>query len=570
MKCIFRILMVTAGLFFIQLAQAGDLIVSRSSLEDKGGTLTINDVVRGEFQPVGPTLSKGISDSAHWVQLNVRRPAKGNEVVLLIRQPFLNEIRLYESDAGDPSDWKTRVTGNHYVFSERERGRHTFSFVVSVTKPETTFYLRLKTRSASILTVEALEPDEAERLDDQFDLLEAVFVTAMLLLLIWAIQSYFLDRLRVVGVFAIHQAMYALFGIAVTGYLAPWLPVESPQLIELSSAIPYCGVSFTTLLFCRELFKSYEPPPILMRGLNLLLLVFPVQLAAMALGHIPLAVVINLVLIRVSWCYFVVMTFNLRQEQSPSRRLLQVIFLAITLVFTAFWLSGAYGRQVLIVNGMVIGGLFAMILNARTRRLLLEAQQSAMNLAMTQKNLELERSLKERAEEQAHTDYLTGLFNRRHFFDLAERELARSVRFERPYTLITIDIDYFKSINDTWGHSVGDIVLQKISWLIRDTLRNVDIFGRIGGEEFAAVIVETDGGQAIDVAQRLCSTVANTQIVPQEGVSVQVTISIGLTEMRGRIISFHGLLDEADQVLYQAKQAGRNRVMASDPAPVDA
>lgn len=573
MKCFFRLLLLIACFILVPHAKAGDLIVSRAVLEDVSGTLTIADAASREFQPIGTSLFKGLTDSVHWMRLRVRAPANGNEVVLFIRQPFLNEIRLFEAEAGDSAGWKTRVTGNHYAFSERERGRHTLGFVVNVARPETTFYLRLKTKSTSQLTVLALEPSEAERLDDQFDLLEVLFVTAMLLLLSWAIQSYFLDRLRVVGLFAIHQAVYTLFGIVVTGYLAPWLPVDYPQLVELAFAIPYCGVAFTTLLFCRELFKPYEPPPILMRGLNLLLLLFPLQLVAMALGYIPLAVIVNLVLIRVSWWYFVFMTFFLRKEQSPNRRLLQVFFLTITLAFSAFWFSSSslndtgnslFGRQVLIANGLIIGGLFAMILNARSRRLLQEVQQSAMNLLLAQKTLEIERTLKEKAEEQAHTDYLTGVFNRRHFFELAERELARSARYQSPFAVMMIDIDYFKSINDTWGHSVGDLVLQQVSQLIRDTLRSVDIFGRIGGEEFAAVIVETDGDSAVEIAQRLCSTVADARIVPQEGVCVQVTLSIGVSAMNGRNLSFENLLGEADQALYRAKQVGRNRAMASE------
>jgi len=393
-------------------------------------------------------------------------------------------------------------------------------------------------------------------------------------LLLWAIHSYLPDQLPVVGLFAVHQAVYTLFGTAITGYLAPWIPVGFPQLADLSTAIPYCGVSFTTLLFCRELFKSYLPPPLLMRGLNLFLLVFPLQLAAMALGHTPFAVIVNAVLIKVTWWYFVIMVFALRREYLPSRRLLQVFFVTITLVFTLFWfvdhssLTGTknnlYGRQILIVNGLIIGGLFAMIVNARSRRLLQEAQQSALELFMTQKTLELERTLKEKAEAEARTDYLTELFNRRHFIELAEHEPARALRYQRPLSLLMIDIDNFKAINDTWGHGIGDAVLQKVAHMIRNALRDVDIVGRMGGEEFAAMLIETDLEQALLVAQRLCTTVADAIIVSHDGVPLQVTISLGLADLKGRDITFESLLNEADMALYTAKQSGRNRVVSSD------
>lgn len=371
-------------------ASAGDLIVSRAVLEDKTGTLSIADVTGLEFKPVGLTLSRGFTDSVHWLRLRIQAPAKGSQVVLFIRQPFLNEIRLYEPDTSNQSGWKTRVTGNHYPYRERERARSTLGFVVNITAPETTCYLRLKTETVSQLTVEALEPAEAAHKDDQFDLLAVFFTTAMLLLLIWAVHSYVLDRLPVVGLFAVYQAMYTLYGVAITGYLAPFLPQDLPLLADLFTPIPYCGATFATLLFCRELFKPYQPPAAMVRVLDLFLLAFPLQLAAIALGHVTFAVIVNVVLVRVTWWYLVIMTFALRKEYTPSRRVLQVFFIIITLVFTLFWLStrssstglqnNLYGRQMLIANGLIIGGLFAMILNARSRRLLLEAQQSAMEL----------------------------------------------------------------------------------------------------------------------------------------------------------------------------------------------
>lgn len=574
MKHFFAVLSLLFGLHSIDPPVfAEDLVVSRAVLEDRAGTLTIADAARSTFKPVGPTLSRGFTNSAYWLRLRVRAPAKGSEVELFIRQPYLNEIRLYEADAGHPSSWKTRVTGNHYAYSERDRARSSLGFVVNVTSPEATYYLRVKTRSTLQISVEALHPEEAEHKSHQFDLLEVFFVTSMLLLLLWAMHSYLLDRLPVVGLFAIHQAVYTLYGIAITGYLAPLLPAGFPQLADLSIAVPYCAVSFTTLLFCRTLFTPYQPPPLLMRGINLLLLLFPLQLAAMAFGYTTFAITLNAVLIRVSWWYFVVMTFTLRKEHSPSRRLLQLFFVTITLIFTLFWLSGYssqlgpinnMGRQILIANGLIIGGLFAMILNSRLRSLQQEAQQSALDLLVAQKTLELERTLKEKAEIQARTDYLTGLHNRRHFIEQAEHELARALRYHRPLSLLMIDIDRFKTINDTWGHSTGDAVLRKVSLLIRNALREVDIMGRMGGEEFAAVLVEIDVEHAMQVAQRLCTTVAETSIVLQEGESMQVTISLGLTGLKGRDITFDSLLKEADLALYRAKQSGRNRVVCNN------
>jgi signal transduction histidine kinase/CheY-like chemotaxis protein len=387
-RCFIVILPLFIGLVFAPLVAADDLIISRAALEDATGTLTIADVTGHEFTPSGTTLKTGFKDSVHWLRLRVKAPAKGSEVVLFIRQPWLNEIRLYEADAGTPQGWKTRVTGTNYPYKERDRATSSLGFVVHITGPEATYYLRLNSYPPSPLTVAALEPGEAERLDHRVDLLEVLLVTPMLLLLLWALHCYYLDRLPILGLFAIYQAAYTLYGITISGYLAPFVPAGVPKLTAWIGAVSYCGVSFTTVLFCRALFKPYEPPLLLMRGLNLLLLAFPLQLAAMALGYTAIALITNGLLFRIIWPYFVIIAFTLRREQLPSRRVLQIFFTATTLILYLFWIfssgqasaTSTIGRQILIANGLIIGGFFALILNARSRRLVLEAQQSAIEL----------------------------------------------------------------------------------------------------------------------------------------------------------------------------------------------
>jgi diguanylate cyclase (GGDEF)-like protein len=155
------------------------------------------------------------------------------------------------------------------------------------------------------------------------------------------------------------------------------------------------------------------------------------------------------------------------------------------------------------------------------------------------------------------------LFNRRHFFELAQRELDRSIRYRQPFTLLMIDIDHFKQINDTWGHGFGDEVLRAIGWVLRDTLRSVDIFGRTGGEEFAAVIVESSEAEAAEIAHRVRAAVEANPLTAPDGTTIQATVSIGITHLRGRMVGFDRVMNEADQAMYAAKKTGRNRVMVN-------
>ncbi|MDD5334763.1 MAG: diguanylate cyclase [Rhodoferax sp.] len=160
----------------------------------------------------------------------------------------------------------------------------------------------------------------------------------------------------------------------------------------------------------------------------------------------------------------------------------------------------------------------------------------------------------------AQTDFLTNLANRRHFMALAEQDLSRTLRYGGPLSVLMLDIDHFKNINDTYGHKVGDLVLQTFGGLVRHTLRGVDAVGRVGGEEFAVVLPQTDGEHALEVAERLCRLTADTEVALDQGRPLHFTVSIGMTTLAGASNNIDTLLSQADQALYEAKHSGRNRV----------
>ncbi|MCR4428236.1 MAG: sensor domain-containing diguanylate cyclase [Caldiserica bacterium] len=162
--------------------------------------------------------------------------------------------------------------------------------------------------------------------------------------------------------------------------------------------------------------------------------------------------------------------------------------------------------------------------------------------------------LYERTREMAITDYLTGLFNRRHFLELAQREVFRDERFGHPLCLAMIDIDHFKEYNDRYGHLSGDQALKDLAWKMKANCRKIDILARFGGEEFVILMPETDLQGGLTLASRL------REIVQME---LPITVSIGVASMeKGGSLSLEELLKRADLALYQAKEGGRNRVVA--------
>ena len=172
---------------------------------------------------------------------------------------------------------------------------------------------------------------------------------------------------------------------------------------------------------------------------------------------------------------------------------------------------------------------------------------------------EVERKL----ERLARTDDLTGLTNRRHFLEQAEAELARSIRYDRPISILMVDADLFKGINDLHGHAVGDTTLRKLADVFRETLRAVDLVGRLGGEEFAILLPETDHDMAIEVAERLRTAVADSKVPLTRGLPLQFTVSIGVSSLISKHDNLEVLISLADTALYAAKNSGRNKVCSS-------
>jgi diguanylate cyclase (GGDEF)-like protein len=163
-------------------------------------------------------------------------------------------------------------------------------------------------------------------------------------------------------------------------------------------------------------------------------------------------------------------------------------------------------------------------------------------------------------QQLAMTDPLTGLYNRRHFFELAKREVSRALRMNVPLSLLMLDVDYFKKVNDTFGHGVGDSVLCTIADMCSNRLRAVDLLGRYGGDEFIFVLPETDAEGARVVGNDLLKTIEQASIENDER-EVHVTISIGISTLSSSVQNLERLLVLADEALYEAKEAGRNRVM---------
>ncbi len=161
-------------------------------------------------------------------------------------------------------------------------------------------------------------------------------------------------------------------------------------------------------------------------------------------------------------------------------------------------------------------------------------------------------------ENLAFTDQLTGLYNRRMFLEIAEKKLNEAKRYQEPLSIIMLDIDLFKRINDTYGHDIGDLALKFLANILRKNVRASDIVARWGGEEFVILLPKTSLEQAYRVAEKIRKIVEFSTVELPDGVKLKFTVSLGVSSFRGQE-DLEELLKEADVALYEAKRRGRNR-----------
>jgi len=224
----------------------------------------------------------------------------------------------------------------------------------------------------------------------------------------------------------------------------------------------------------------------------------------------------------------------------------------------------------------------SMVNQLQENRRQLQEKQDALTRLNEELRAEIERRKQTEAalrqseasyRQLAISDPLTGVYNRRHFFQRAQEELLRAGRYRHPLALVIFDLDYFKKVNDTFGHTAGDRVLQTVADLVSSSIRAGDLFARYGGEEFILLLPETGLEAGVETAERLRRIIAATPVSHPPD-RIQITISAGVAALPAPSkplswppTTLDQLINQADQALYEAKSGGRNRVQACQPLP---
>jgi diguanylate cyclase (GGDEF)-like protein/PAS domain S-box-containing protein len=199
------------------------------------------------------------------------------------------------------------------------------------------------------------------------------------------------------------------------------------------------------------------------------------------------------------------------------------------------------------------------IMNSNQKRKFSESEKNLMKMFAQQAAIAVENAkLFEEKQKQARMDMTTGLYNRRGLYELGDREVDRSARYERPLAVVFVDVDFFKQANDRYGHHVGDRVLTELADRLKENLRSIDILGRYGGDEFVYLLPETSADGALEVCERIRKIVEGSPFTPND-LTIKITISQGVAILNGMDQDLKSLIQSADAAAYQSKDAGRNR-----------
>lgn len=523
-------------------------------LEDRDGSLTIVDMDNPEIARrfLGNEQripSFGYTKSVYWAKLRLENNSQQRQWLLNVDQPPMDKIDLYIPDM--PGQWEHRSSGDAYPFAWREVRNPDYSFRLELGPNETkTVILRFETEGAMMFPVRIATPVQHAEQQKATDLLMGAFFGILIVMSVYntilAVSFRSREYVYYVGINVTAALLYSsLNGIAYQ-YLWP----EAVWWNNRAIVFFICLAHIAALLFTRSFLKldSYYP-----------------NIYRLFSGFIVLEIV-NIALLfadystglRMAACMVVLIDLTIVGvgAASLSRGFMPARF------FMAGWGVFMAGSVLTLLADAGILPQVAHIRYASQTGSLFEAIVLSLGLASRIQSIRLEKEQAEAlmilSKQQAESDFLTGLYSRRYIVGHFEALLTRSV--SRPVSLLLMDIDYFKKINDTFGHEIGDLILKQFASVISGELPAKGIAGRFGGEEFVILLPDHDKNEAQGVAEQLLKAVREFPFRIGDG-SYPCTASIGVAEWRKHEReSFESFVRRADIALYEAKRTGRDRV----------
>jgi len=525
-------------------------------LQERGGRLTLEQAVaaqaRGEFRPASrPVPNFGIGSPPVWLHLVVDNPlSQPLERRLVVETAWLDRIEVHFRHAGQPQ--ASHRAGDRQPFHQRSVDNRFFVFEHAFTPGATEVFIRVETPDPMVLPLYLTTAREAQAREHLQDysygfLYGFLFALTVYNLMLWAglrDASYLL--------YSLYLGAFLLINLSYTGHGFEWLWPESTLWAQWSNPLLMFLYGAMGLLFALRFLEIRRYFPRLYRplagylGFSCLLLLLAVLFDSQ---RNALLVSFTFILL-FSLIMLVLGLACMRSGQKPAKYfLLAAIAAMLGAATTALAVWGFIPTNIWTYRAVDIG-------------ILLDA--TLLALALTYR-FRVTQAEKQRAEQLATLDPLTGIDNRRAFQAKAQPLWQRALREDRELSVILLDLDSFKAINDTHGHACGDEVLVATTRALASVVRKKDLLARWGGEEFILLLPETCQSEAARLGERLRATVEGLHL-QHAGICIKVTASLGIAQRESHHQFLDSLISTADSFLYRAKEAGRNRVSWKSPA----
>ena len=557
-------------------------------LEEKSKkALTIEEVSASEFDCIqANSFSIGYKRKPVWFKFTIYNDsAKETETILEMTEMFHRTVDLYATSHNSLKEVKN---GLDIPISEREIEKANPSFMLSLKPFETKdIYIRVTSTYSIFGSIQLKKPKQFLK-DTQIHNNILIFYFGAILII--ALYNLFIFLFLKEKIYLYYVGYVLSFGLWVSlykGLLFYYIDSETFDLLQITVPVLYLML----ILFSQAILETKIHFPRINRTLNGFIWIISFSLIVMLTDlHSGLNFMSLCTMFLMPFLLFTAI-FTASKGHKIAKIYLLVLFISFIGMSLLSMLSlGLMPYSILISYAPVIGSFFEIILFSfllayrinlfREETLagqtkLLEQQRtensrlfhtvSEKTLALNKANKELSKELAEKEElaknlkHYASTDTLTGLMNRRTYFKACEKEIKSATRYKTKLSYLTIDIDKFKKINDTYGHPFGDEVIRSLGALLIENSRSADYVARIGGEEFAVLMPETDVDAAYHLADRLRANIAKHKIIYENKV-IQITVSMGLSHLSEEDKDIETIVKRSDDALYEAKENGRNQV----------
>ena len=527
-------------------------------LEDAEGRETIASVALapGRFTPLpSGMLAAGYSRSVRWVRFTVVAPA--GEWWLDVMPPYLDDLRLYSPAPGHPGEFTERRAGDRLPFAGREVPYRGFVFrLLQPDEAPVTHYLRLETSSSSILVPRLYSAEGfLAAVASDYGLQLATLGALVVVIVLNAVAWYWLRDTLALWFLAFIGAL-SLNVAGNSDIPAQFLFATTPRACDHWTTLASLAAIAAGNAFYKRLFAVDRRRPVLHR-IYVAMQVAPLVAMPVAFaGYYPEAMRLLLPAVIAMNVIGLALAVQQWRQGRPGAGL---VLLAVAISFgglAAFVLVllGAYTSHDVLLYGLQVTSLGSIL---------------ALHVALGARS-RAQRDERLRLDYLAHHDPLTQLPNRTLFFDRVSQAISRSRRQRTPFALLLIDLDRFKPVNDAWGHPAGDLVLKAVARRLEDAVRDSDTVGRIGGDEFVALLPDIVNAAAAErVARKMRRAVAEPIVADGHTVLIDCSIGIALYPEHGH--DEVSLVNNADRAMYDAKREAAGSVRTfRPPQPITA